>query len=199
LERISSFGGLDSSGIVDQCHQNTVTPLKTLLHLELQSRAPDEAQRVGCTPRPDRFARRVRPAPALSPAGIVWIEDRPQPCAVCRPLARRPLAEPARTWPAENRRVRWPSPPTPAPNPVASLPGSVQPYGPLPGVNPRHLLFTANDRESTGIARFSPDMRDNQTRCLAVKNEHQSDLSTRGSGNLFVAVSSPAHPTTQPV
>ena len=41
---------------------------------------------------------------------------------------------------------------------------------------PGHRLFTANDRESTGVARFSPEMRDNQTRCLAVENEHQSDL-----------------------
>ena len=41
---------------------------------------------------------------------------------------------------------------------------------------PGHRLFTANDRESTDIARFSPEVRHNQTRCLAVENEHQADL-----------------------
>jgi len=42
---------------------------------------------------------------------------------------------------------------------------------------PGHHLFTANDRESTGIGRFAPEMQDNQPRCLAVENEHQSEPS----------------------
>jgi hypothetical protein len=37
-----------------------------------------------------------------------------------------------------------------------------------------HRLFTADDRESTGTARLSPQMRDSQTHCLAVENERQS-------------------------
>jgi hypothetical protein len=36
---------------------------------------------------------------------------------------------------------------------------------------PGHRLFTANDRESPGIARFARKVRDNQTRCAAVENE----------------------------
>src|SRR3982074_1594003 len=48
-------------------------------------------------------------------------------------------------------------------------------------------LFTANDRESSRIARVSSGMRDSQTRCLAVENEQQAERSDPLFGNPLVA------------
>ena len=58
---------------------------------------------------------------------------------------------------------------------------------------PGHRLFTANDRESTGIARFSPETRVNQTRYTAIENEQRLEYQNLRFGNPLVAGSSPAH------
>ena len=41
----------------------------------------------------------------------------------------------------------------------------------------RSPLIRRHDGESTGIPRFSPELRDSQIRCLAVENEQQPELS----------------------
>src|SRR3982074_3613915 len=56
-------------------------------------------------------------------------------------------------------------------------------------------LFTANDRESSRIARISSGMRDRKIRCLAVENEQKADPAAPLLGNLWAAASSPARPT----
>ncbi|MCW2690868.1 MAG: hypothetical protein JWR37_5758 [Mycobacterium sp.] len=55
-------------------------------------------------------------------------------------------------------------------------------------------LFTADDRESSRIARISSGMRDSQTRCLAVENEQQAERSDPQFGNPLVAGFEPRPP-----